>query len=139
VDYNRLQIDGPVSEVMNIDPLEDKYRSFGWDVIRINGHDMEQIVDTLSANRKGAGKPLLVIAETTKGKGISFMENDACWHGKVPNHEEMIRGLQELGLAQEIPYGSLLEHAEKYQQRATRALYEKLPQFNRDYWWNSGS
>jgi len=102
VDFNRLQIDGPVSEVMNIDPLEEKYASFGWDVVRINGHDMAQILNTLSANRAGAGKPLLVVAETVKGKGVSFMENVAGWHGKAPNHEEMIQGLRDLGLLDRI-------------------------------------
>jgi transketolase len=137
VDCNRLQIDGPVSEVMNIDPLEDKYKSFGWEVVRIDGHDMAQIVDALSRKPDGTGKPLLVLAETVKGKGVSFMENVAGWHGKTPNHEEMIKGLQELGLAEKVPYASLLDRAEKFQQQATRALNEKLPRFSRDYWWNS--
>ena len=137
VDYNRLQIDGPVSEVMNIDPLEEKYRAFGWDIIRINGHDMRQIVDALSQNRKGANKPLLVLADTVKGKGVSFMENVAGWHGRAPNHEEMIKGLQELQLADKVPYASLLEYAEKHQEQATQLLNEKQPRFSRDYWWNS--
>jgi len=136
VDFNRLQIDGPVSEVMNIDPLEEKYASFGWDVVRINGHDMAQILNTLSANRAGAGKPLLVVAETVKGKGVSFMENVAGWHGKAPNHEEMIQGLRDLGLLDRIPYAGLLEHAERYQREVTRQLNEKVPRFSRDYWWN---
>jgi len=137
VDYNRLQIDGPVAEVMNIDPIEEKYRSFGWDVVRIDGHDMEQVVEALSASNKGTGRPRLVLAETVKGKGVSFMENVAGWHGKAPNHEEMIKGLRELGLAEKVPYASLLEHAEKYQRQAMRALNEKQPRFSRDYWWNS--
>src|SRR5579864_2641687 len=137
VDYNRLQIDGAVAEVMNIDPLEEKYKSFGWDVVRIDGHDIDQIVDALSAKRDGTGRPLLVLAETVKGKGVSFMENVAGWHGKTPNHEEMIQGLRELGLAEKVPYASLLDYAEKYQKQATRALNEKLPRFSRDYWWNS--
>ena len=137
VDCNRLQIDGPVSEVMNIDPLAEKYESFGWDVVRINGHEMPQIVDALSLKREGSGKPLLVVAETVKGKGVSFMQNVAGWHGKSPNHEELIKGLQELGLAEKVPYASLLDYAEKYQQQATRGLNEKLPRFSRDYWWNS--
>jgi transketolase len=137
VDYNRLQIDGRVAEVMNIDPLEEKYKSFGWDVVRINGHDIGQILKELSPNRAGTGRPLLVVAETVKGKGVSFMENVAGWHGRVPNHEEMIQGLRELGLLEQVPYASLLEHAEKYQQRAIRELNEKQPRFSRDFWWNS--
>ncbi|MGO8795806.1 MAG: transketolase [Candidatus Sulfotelmatobacter sp.] len=137
VDCNRLQIDGPVSEVMSIDPLCAKYGSFGWDVLRIDGHDMQQVVDALSANNAGSGKPLVILAETVKGKGVSFMENIAGWHGKTPNHEEMIKGLRELGLAEKIPYASLLEHAENYQHEAMRALNQKMPRFSRDYWWNS--
>jgi transketolase len=136
VDCNRLQIDGPVVEVMNVDPLDKKYRSFGWDVVRINGHDMEQVVNALSGSNR-AGRPLVLLAETVKGKGVSFMENVAGWHGRAPNHEEMIKGLGELGLAEKVPYASLLEHAEKYQQQAVHALNEKLPHFSRDYWWNS--
>ncbi len=137
VDCNRLQIDGPVAEVMNIEPLEDKYKSFGWDVARIDGHNMAQIVEALSVSRAGTGKPLVLLAETVKGKGVSFMENVAGWHGRVPNHEEMISGLRELGLAEKVPYASLLEYGEKYQQQAMRKLNEKLPRFSRDYWWNS--
>ena len=85
VDYNRLQIDGRVREVMNIDPIEDKYRSFGWDVLRINGHDMDQVVQALQQGkeRAGTGKPLAIIAETIKGKGISFCEDVAGWHSKI--------------------------------------------------------
>jgi len=136
VDVNRLQIDGPVADVMNIDPLEEKYKSFGWDVVRINGHDMRQILDALSSSRTGSGKPLVVLAETVKGKGVSFMENVAGWHGRAPNHEEMIQGLRELGLLERIPYASLLEYAERYQQQATRELNQRVPRFGRDYWWN---
>ncbi|MFZ0144860.1 MAG: transketolase [Candidatus Sulfotelmatobacter sp.] len=137
VDCNGLQIDGPVAEVMNIDPLEQKYKSFGWDVMQIDGHDMDQLVKALSASIHGTGRPLVVLAKTVKGKGVSFMENVAGWHGKAPNHEEMIKGLRELGLAEKVPYASLLEHAENYQHQATHALNEKLPHFSRDYWWNS--
>jgi len=136
VDCNGLQIDGRVADVMNIDPLEEKYKSFGWDTVRVDGHDLDQIVKTLSEIRTGIGKPLVVLADTVKGKGVSFMENVAGWHGKAPNHEEMIRGLRELELMERIPYASLLESAERYQQEATRELNEKLPRFSRDYWWN---
>ncbi len=137
VDCNRLQIDGPVAEVMNIEPLEDKYKSFGWDVARIDGHNMAQIVEALSVSRAGTGKPLVLLADTVKGKGVSFIENVAGWHGRVPNHEEMISGLRELGLVDRVPYASLLEYGENFQQQAVRKLNEKLPRFSRDYWWNS--
>jgi len=117
VDFNRLQIDGPVCEVMNIEPLEEKYRAFGWDIVRIDGHDMKQIVAALEQAkvRTAAGKPLLVIAATVKGKGVSFMENIAGWHGKSPSKEEMLKGLAELGLTEKIPYEQLLAKARLYQ------------------------
>jgi len=141
VDFNRLQIDGPVCEVMNIEPLEDKYRAFGWEVVRVDGHDMKQIVTALeqAKTRSATGKPLLVIAATVKGKGVSFMENVAGWHGKSPSKEEMIKGLQELGLAERIPYEQLLAAARHYQAEVEEKLAAKQPKFRRDYWWNAGS
>lgn len=140
VDFNRLQIDGPVCEVMNIEPLEEKYRAFGWEVARIDGHDMQQIVHVLEQAKtcSTAGKPLLVIAATVKGKGVSFMENIAGWHGKVPNKEEMIKGLQELGLEEKIPYQQLLASARHYQAEVEEKLAAKQPKFRGDYWWNTG-
>ncbi|HTM89527.1 MAG TPA: transketolase [Terriglobales bacterium] len=140
VDFNRLQIDGPVCEVMNIEPLEEKYRAFGWEVARIDGHDMQQIVHVLEQAKtcSTAGKPLLVIAATVKGKGVSFMENIAGWHGKVPNKEEMIKGLQELGLEEKIPYQQLLASARHYQAEVEEKLAAKQPKFRGDYWWNAG-
>ncbi len=138
VDRNHLQIDGKVEDVMNITPLHEKYAAFGWNVIQIDGHNMQQIVDTLArAKSQTNGKPTVIIAETVKGKGVSFMENVASWHGKSPNHEEMIKGLDELGILDKIPYASLLERADKFQHDAMHKLNEKVPRFSRDYWWNS--
>ena len=138
VDRNHLQIDGKVSEVMEVDPLDEKYKAFGWNVLHVDGHSMPQIVGTLTvANSTTNGKPTVIIAETVKGKGVSFMENVAGWHGKTPNYEEMIKGLNELSIVEKIPYASLLEHAEHYQHQAMLTLNEKLPRFARDYWWNS--
>ncbi|HEX6907375.1 MAG TPA: transketolase [Terriglobales bacterium] len=141
VDFNRLQIDGPVCEVMNIEPLEEKYRAFGWDVVRIDGHDMKQIVTATeqAKTRPATGKPLLVIAATVKGKGVSFMENVAGWHGKSPSKEEMIKGLKELGLEEKIPYEQLLASARHYQAEVDEKLAARQPKFRRDYWWNAGS
>jgi len=140
VDFNRLQIDGPVCEVMNIEPLEEKYRAFGWDIVRIDGHDMKQIVAALEQAkvRTAAGKPLLVIAATVKGKGVSFMENIAGWHGKSPSKEEMLKGLAELGLTEKIPYEQLLAKARLYQVEVEEKLAAKQPRFRHDYWWNAG-
>ncbi|MGA9365399.1 MAG: transketolase [Bacteroidota bacterium] len=136
VDNNKLQIDGPISEVMNIEPLPEKYRSFGWEVIQIDGHDMRQILLSLGRAKEGLGKPVVIIADTVKGKGVSFMENVPSWHGKAPNRDEMVKGLQELGLTEKIPYEQLLDRAKKYQDKVDRKLEAKMPKFRRDYWWN---
>ena len=136
VDCNRLQIDGPVAEVMNVEPLEDKYRSFGWDVRRIDGHNMQQAVEALEAARDHQGKPLVLLADTVKGKGVSFMENVAGWHGKTPSAEELKKGLEELSVAHRIPVEALLEKARNYQGAIDRKLHHKMPEFNHDYWWN---
>ena len=136
VDCNRLQIDGPVAEVMNVEPLEKKYRSFGWDVRRIDGHNMRQVVEALASAKEQRGKPLVVLADTVKGKGVSFMENVAGWHGKTPNSEELKMGLDELGVAHRIPVQALLEKARNYQAAIDRRLHDKTPEFNHDYWWN---
>ncbi len=138
VDRNRLQIDGPVDEVMSIEPLGATYRAFGWEVLRINGHDMSAIVEAFETAKEGLGKPVLIIAETIKGKGVSFMENVAGWHGKAPNHEEMLKGLEELGLLEKVPYQELLERARRSQAEAEKQLEAKMPKFTRDYWWNAG-
>ncbi|HZP62851.1 MAG TPA: transketolase [Terriglobales bacterium] len=139
LDKNRLQIDGWVSDVMSIDPIDEKYRSFGWDVVQIDGHDMNQVVDALERGKKScSGKPTLIVANTVKGKGVSFMQNVAGWHGKAPNHEELIKGLMELGVADRIPVQQLLDKANQYQAEIDRKLDAKMPKFSRDYWWNTG-
>ena len=136
IDCNRLQIDGPVAEVMNVEPLEEKYRGFGWDVRRINGHNMDQVVEALEDAKSHTGKPLVLLADTVKGKGVSFMEDIAGWHGKTPNTEELWKGLVELGVADKIPVSQLLEKAETYQAAINQKLQKKMPEFNHDYWWN---
>ena len=96
VDRNRLQIDGPTEEVMALEPLADKWKSFGWAVSEIDGHDMTQIVETLDHLPLVKGKPSVVIAHTTKGKGVSFMENQVGWHYRAPTKEEADKALKEL-------------------------------------------
>src|SRR5450755_502663 len=141
VDRNRLQIDGWVKDVMNVEPLEEKYRSFGWEVVTIDGHDMKQVVEALE-NAKGkaktaSGKPTVIIADTVKGKGVSFMEDQAGWHGKTPNVEELNKGLKELGLEGQVPVEQLFAHAKQYQAEVERKLDAKMPKFHRNYWWNA--
>jgi transketolase len=97
VDYNDLQLDGRCSEVMPIEPLRDKWRAFNWNVIGIDGHDMEEIVGALEEAQSVGRKPTVIIARTIKGKGVSFMEDDCDWHGKTPGEEQFIRAMGELG------------------------------------------
>jgi len=96
LDYNGLQIDGPVKDVMNINPISNKWRAFGWYVIEINGHDFKEIFDSFERVKKLKGKPGIIIAHTTKGKGVSFMENVVDFHGKAPTKEQTVQALKEL-------------------------------------------
>ncbi len=138
IDCNRLQIDGRVKDVMEVEPLAAKYSSFGWDVLRIDGHDMSQIVDALEQAKSVKGRPVVILADTVKGKGVSFMEDQAGWHGKAPNYEELTKGLQELGLIDRIPVQHLLDKAQYYQAEVDRKLDARMPKFTHDYWWNAG-
>ncbi len=97
VDWNGLQIDGPNEEVMTITPVDEKFASFGWDVQIIDGHDMEQIAAAVDNAKKVEGKPQVIIAKTVKGKGVSFMENEAGWHGKAPDDAQAKQAGEELG------------------------------------------
>jgi transketolase len=137
IDCNRLQIDGLVKDVMEVEPLCAKYSSFGWDVMRIDGHDMTQIVDALEQAKAVTRRPVVILANTVKGKGVSFMEDQAGWHGKAPNYEELTRALEELALIDRIPVQHLLDKARHYQAEVERKLDAKMPKFARNYWWNA--
>lgn len=100
-DYNRLQIDGPCDEVMTVDPVDEKFKAFGWHVERIDGHSFTEISEALSRSGTVKGKPTLILAETVKGKGVSFMENQVGWHGNPPNREQAEQTLAELGKGSE--------------------------------------
>lgn len=97
LDYNGLQIDGKNEDVMTVAPVADKFRAFGWNVLEINGHDFEEILDAFAKARECKGKPTMIVAKTVKGKGVSFMEDNAGWHGKAPNDEETEQAVAELG------------------------------------------
>lgn len=97
VDHNGLQIDGRNEDVMNVMPIAEKFAVFGWNVLEIDGHDFEQILDALDMAKKCKGMPTVIVAETVKGKGVSFMEGQAGWHGKAPNEEQAKMAMQELG------------------------------------------
>jgi transketolase len=96
IDRNNIQIDGFTENVMPLEPLREKYWSFGWHVLEIDGHNMEQIVDAVNEAKAIYEKPTAIIAHTIPGKGVSFMERDYLWHGKPPTKEEAVVALKEL-------------------------------------------
>ncbi|OGP64579.1 MAG: transketolase, partial [Deltaproteobacteria bacterium RBG_13_53_10] len=96
VDRNLLQNDACVVDVMPIEPLADKWQAFGWRVVEIDGHDMDRVVEALEGAKSYKGAPTLILAHTVKGKGVSFMENVAEWHGKAPCEEEAECALEEI-------------------------------------------
>ena len=96
LDYNHLQIDGTIEEVKGLDNIEGKWKSFGFNTIVVDGHNIEQLIDSFETAKMTKGKPTIIIAKTTKGKGVSFMENKAEWHGKAPSQEEYELALNEL-------------------------------------------
>jgi transketolase len=99
LDHNTLQITGPTREVMNTEPLADKWRAFGWSVRTVDGHDYAALTSALTAPPE-PGKPTFIIANTVKGKGVSFMENVAKWHHGVPSDAELAQALAELDAAE---------------------------------------
>jgi len=96
LDQNELQIDGFIHDVMSSHPIPAKWRSFGWHVIEINGHNYKAIIDAYNEAEKTKGRPTIIVAKTVKGKGVSFMENQVDWHGKAPTKEEAEKALAEL-------------------------------------------
>lgn len=109
VDYNGLQIDGKVSEVAGLEPLDKKFESFGFEVIKICGHCFNQIEEAFEKAKSIKGKPTVIIAETVKGKGVSYMEDQVGWHGKAPNQEQYELALNELREQQKVLEAQLAE------------------------------
>lgn len=95
-DRNNIQIDGFTSDIMSIEPFEEKMQAFNWHTIIIDGNNMKEILDAFADAKRTKGKPTIIIAKTIPGKGVSFMENDYKWHGKPPKHEEAEKALKEL-------------------------------------------
>ncbi len=93
VDNNRVQLDGPTAEVMPVDPLEEKWSAFGWEVLRCPGHDVDALITALKGE---AARPRVIIADTVKGRGVSFMEGDSLWHGRAPDEGELKKALREV-------------------------------------------
>ena len=96
LDFNDVQLDGPVHEIMPIEPVVDKWKSFGWYVMEIDGHDMRQVLNALDTVDNVRDQPKIIVAHTTKGKGVSYMENQSSWHGLAPNDEEYAQAIKEL-------------------------------------------
>lgn len=100
VDNNNLQIDGTVEEVNSPYPIPEKYAAFGWNVIEIDGHSLEEIADAFAKATENKGAPTAIIAKTIKGKGVSYMEDQVSWHGAAPNAELYAVAMEELNKAQ---------------------------------------
>jgi len=139
IDKNDLQIDGWVRQVMNVDSLAAKYAAFGWNVVVIDGHNMEQIVGALERTKTHRGQPTLVLAHTVKGKGVSFMENNVAWHGVAPNREQFETAIAELATpaVPRLRIDGLLARAEANAEHVEEETKSALPKFERDYWWNA--
>jgi len=136
LDKNRLQIDGWVKDVMDIEPIVEKYKAFNWNVLEIDGHNMKQIVEALEKAKAHKGQPTVIIAHTVKGKGVDFMEDVAGWHGKAPICDQMEEALKQLGVDKKLDHHKLDEKADAYQAEATKKLEAKMPKFSKDYFWN---
>ena len=96
VDYNKFQIDGRIEEIKGLEPLKDKWVAFGWEVIEIDGHNLKEVIDAYDKSDTIKGKPTLILAHTTKGKGVSFFENQNKYHGVAPSKEELEKAIKEL-------------------------------------------
>jgi transketolase len=97
VDRNRIQNDRFTSEVIQLEPIADKWRAFGWNALEIDGHDVAQVIEAVGSARNTQGRPTVIVAQTVKGKGVSFMENNPEFHGKAPNKEQYELAMKELG------------------------------------------
>lgn len=144
IDRNKLQIDGPTEEVMKIAPLDKKYRAFGWRVITACGHDIKEILDAFKKARKTKGKPTVIIANTIKGKGVTYAENVVGYHGIAPKdgrsgRESLDKALEDIGDPQftKERVDELLKVAEDYQKEVDQKIEKSTPRFSKDYWWNS--
>jgi len=139
VDRNRLQIDGEVDSIMKISPLDQKYRAFGWEVIEIDGHNMREILDAFKKAGESKDKPTLIITNTIKGKGVSFMENKVGWHGVATKDEEelfeALNGLPHNYLSKDKIL-TLLNRAKIFSVEQNKNLDSVLPKYSKDYWWN---
>jgi transketolase len=97
IDRNMIQQDGTTSEIKDLEPIDEKLASCGWNVSEVDGHDIGSIIKALDRSERAKGRPTAIIARTVKGKGVSFMENNPRWHGRAPNADELEKALAEIG------------------------------------------
>lgn len=102
VDFNNLQIDGKVSDVMDVSSVEDKFKAFGWNVLSIDGHNFEEIIEAIAKAKAHKGQPTMIVANTVKGKGVDFMENACGWHGTAPTTADVEKAIEQLSTVEEI-------------------------------------
>jgi transketolase len=141
IDKNDLQIDGRVRDVMNVDPLAEKYAAFGWNVLEVNGHDLSDILSAFERAASTPTRPSVLLAHTVKGKGVSFMENQAGWHGIAPDREKFEKAMVDLATPA-VPaerQAAMLAQAQAHALTAAAKARAGLPQFRHDYWWNAGA
>jgi len=136
VDKNGLQIDGNVDDVMSLGDLSAKYKAFGWEVFECDGHDMQAVLSAYDKALSVTGKPAVIIAKTIKGKGVSFMENQAGWHGRTPTEQELSMALDEIG-SQGAGVEKMLKISAEFQAKVEKELEKNMPKFSQDYWWNA--
>lgn len=144
IDRNHLQIDGCTDDVLKVEPLGDKYRAFGWHVIEIDGHDLEAILAALREAVAHEGSPTLILAETIKGCGVSYMAGVCAYHGSPPKdglcgQESLETALSDLGMEEQINPARLtrLQAAvARYQRAVDEFIAARMPRFSQEYWWN---
>ena len=146
IDLNGLQIDGKTEVVMNVEPLEDKYKAFGWEVIHTDGNNIEKLIEVFTLAEKVKNKPVMILAHTIKGKGVSFAENVAGYHGIVPKdgrcgNESLERAVRDIYGTEESVFTAerldrALNIAVEYQEEVDQKLREIMPVFPQNYWWN---
>ncbi len=138
VDRNHLQIDGNTEDVLKLSPIEKKFKGFGFETFEVDGHDVKEIIETINKAKKTRMKPILIVAHTIKGKGVSFMENVAGWHGVAPKEEQLFAALKELKLLEEVDFKKYKKIAEDYQKKVDQKIKKIIPRFKKDYGWNTG-
>lgn len=146
IDLNGLQIDGKTENVMNISPIDEKYKSFGWEIIHVNGHNIEDLIEAFRAAESVKGKPMLIIAHTVKGKGVSFAENVAGYHGITPKDgrcgaESLEKAIADISDGSDMGFtgekvDQILKLADDHQHEVSGKISMKMPVYSQNYWWN---